>query len=120
MKLRSLTDSRPLRLLFWAAAIFAFVMAVIPHPPHIPGEPNDKVQHIVAFATLALLGSWAYTGTKPLKLLAWLSLFGAVIEIIQAIPMLRRDSDALDWIADTVAVAVVLLLIRLLRGRISA
>jgi len=120
MTLRSLADSRPLRFLFWAAASFAFVMAVVPDPPHIPGEPNDKVQHVVAFASLALLGSWAYTATKPLKLLAWLSLFGGVIEIVQAIPMLHRDSDVLDWIADSVAVAVMLLLVRVLRRRASA
>ena len=117
MTVRDLADSRPLRLLFWAAAIFAFVMAVLPHPPDIPGHPSDKIQHIVAFVTLALLGSWAYTATKPLKLLAALSLFGAVIEIVQMIPTLYRDADVIDWIADTVAVAVVLLLVRAMRRR---
>ena len=112
MTLRSLADSRRLRLLFWAAATFAFVMAVIPHPPQIPGAPNDKVQHIIAFATLAMLGSWAYTATRPLRLLAWLTLFGAVIEIVQLIPALHRDADVVDWLADTIAVAAVLLLVR--------
>ena len=115
MTVQSLADSRPLRFLFWAAVVFAFVMAVIPHPPKLPGEPNDKIQHIVAFTTLALLGSWAYSRTRPLKLLAGLSLFGAAIEVIQAIPMLHRDSDVLDWLADTAAVLVVLLLIRVVR-----
>jgi hypothetical protein len=118
--LRDWSGSKWVRGLFWTAAAFAFVMAVVPHPPQIPGAPNDKVQHIVAFATLALLGSWAYTATRPLKLLAWLSLFGAAIEIIQAIPMLHRDSDVLDWVADTIAVAVVLLLVRVLRRRARA
>src|SRR3954463_12981540 len=116
MTLRSLADGRAVRLLFWAAAIFAFVMAVLPHPPEIPGEPNDKVQHIAAFATLALLGSFAYPRVQLLKLLAGLSLFGALIEVVQAIPMLHRDSDVLDWLADTAAVAVVLLLIRRTRA----
>jgi VanZ family protein len=120
MTLRSLADSRPLRLTFWAAATFAFVMAVVPHPPHIPGAPNDKVQHIIAFATLALLGSWAYTAARPLKLLAWLSLFGALIEIVQAIPSLHRDADVVDWLADTIAVAAVLLLVRAATRRTSA
>ncbi len=108
------------RALFWAAAAFAFVMAVLPHPPQIPGEPNDKVQHIVAFATLALLGSWAYASTRPVKLLAWLSLFGAAIEIVQLIPALHRDSDVLDWLADTAAVLVGAapgLLVAALQGR---
>src|SRR5205085_11320042 len=75
--------SRSARAIFWAAACFAFVMAVLPHPPEVPGDPNDKVQHIAAFATLALLGSYAYPLTSHLSLLACLSLFGAVIEIVQ-------------------------------------
>jgi hypothetical protein len=115
MTVRSLADGRPVRLLFWAAAIFAFVMAVLPHPPRIPGEPSDKIQHIAAFATLAMLGSWAYTATAPWRLLLRLSLFGAAIEIIQMIPALHRDADVLDWLADTIAVLVVLALIRTLR-----
>ena len=97
------------RLLFWGAATFAFVMAVLPHPPQVPGAPSDKVQHIAAFATLGLLGAWAYRTTSPLRLVIWLSLFGGFIELVQAIPALHRDSDALDWLADTAAAATVLL-----------
>jgi VanZ family protein len=104
--------SRAARAFFWAAAAFAFVMAVLPHPPEVPGHPNDKVQHIAAFATLSLLGSFAYPRADLIKLLVRLSLFGAAIEVVQAIPFLHRDSDVLDWLADTVAVAVVLLVVR--------
>src|SRR4051794_18992167 len=110
--LRDWRDSKSVRRLFWAAAAFAFVVAGLPHPPRLPGEPNDKVQHIIAFATLALLASWAYSRATPLRLLVRLSLFGALIELVQAIPALHRDSDVIDWAADTVAVAVVLLLVR--------
>src|SRR3954452_23237759 len=88
--------------LFWAAAAFAFVMGIIPHPPELPGAPSDKVQHIVAFATLALLGSRAYPRTAQARILVGLALFGALIEIIQAIPALHRDSDVVDWLADMV------------------
>ena len=113
-----MTVSVPLRrLLFWTAATFAFVMAVLPHPPELPGEPSDKIQHMAAFATLGLLGAWAYAGAALLKLLAGLSLFGAFIEVFQAIPALHRDSDVKDWVADTVAAAVVLLLVRWWRSR---
>jgi VanZ family protein len=117
LKLADWRASQTARALFWAAACFAFVMAVLPHPPQVPGEPNDKVQHITAFATLALLGSFAYPRTALLRLLAGLSLFGAFIEVVQAIPMLHRDSDVLDWLADTVAVVVVLLIVRWWRSR---
>jgi VanZ family protein len=86
-------------------------MAVLPHPPEVPGQPNDKVQHIIAFATLAALGSFAYPRIGLMRLLAGLSLFGAVIEVVQAIPALQRDSDVWDWVADTAAVAAVLALV---------
>jgi VanZ family protein len=105
------------RTLFWVATGFALVMAIVPHPPQIPGEPNDKVQHIAAFATLSMLASFAYPATSLTKLLVRLSLFGAAIEVVQAIPALHRDSDVLDWLADTVAVAVVLLIVRWWRQR---
>ncbi|MEO7565004.1 MAG: hypothetical protein ABIR63_08770, partial [Sphingomicrobium sp.] len=99
--------NRLLKSAFWAAAVFAFVMAVLPHPPRLPGSPSDKIQHITAFATLGLLSGLAYPRTAIIRLIVLLSLFGAVIEIVQAIPALNRDSDAIDWIADTIACALV-------------
>ena len=105
------------RLIFWAAALFAFVMAVLPHPPQLPGEPSDKIQHIAAFAALGLLGAWAYARAPLLRIAIGLSLFGALIEFVQAVPALHRDSDPLDWIADTIACAAVLLLVRWWRSR---
>lgn len=106
------------RLLFWAAAIFAFVMAIMPHPPELPGAPNDKIQHMVAFATLGLLAAWGYTRAPLARLLVGLSLYGAFIELVQAIPALNRDSDVKDWIADTIAAGAVLLLVALWRRRL--
>jgi VanZ family protein len=117
LRLSEWRASRTARALFWAAALFAFVMAVLPHPPEVPGHPNDKLQHITAFATLALLGSFAYPAAALILLLVRLSLFGAAIEVVQAIPALHRDSDVWDWIADTVAIAVVLLIVRWWRAR---
>ena len=107
------------RLLFWAAATFAFIMAVLPHPPELPGHPSDKVQHIAAFATLGLLAAWAFPRTPALRLLAGLSLFGALIELIQAIPPLNRDSDVVDWVADSATAALLLASVRLRRKRRS-
>lgn len=116
MRLRDWSAGRPARAIFWAAVCFAFVMAIVPHPPELPGKPNDKVQHIIAFAALAALGSFAYF-SAPIRLLVGLSLFGALIEVVQAIPALHRDSDVLDWLADTAAVLVVLALARWWRVR---
>ena len=120
MKLAEWRASRSARGLFWAAALFAFVMAVLPHPPEVPGNPNDKVQHIAAFVTLSFLGSFAYPATRLVQLLVRLSLFGAAIEVVQAIPALHRDSDFWDWIADTFAVVAALLPVWWLGRRPSA
>jgi uncharacterized protein (TIGR03382 family) len=105
------------RLLFWAAMLFTFVMAVMPHPPRLPGEPNDKIQHIIAFTTLTVLGVVAFPLSRWVRLLAGLSLFGALIEVVQTIPALNRDGDPVDWLADTAAVAAVLLMAWLVRRR---
>jgi VanZ family protein len=108
-----------LRLAFWAALLFAFVLAIIPHPPELPGAPSDKIQHISAFVALGAIGFFAYPRSSLLTLGARLSLFGALIEIVQAIPALGRDSDVLDWIADTIAAALILGLLHWFRGRWS-
>ena len=100
------------RALFWAAALFALVMALLPHPPQVPGNPSDKIQHAAAFVTLGVLGAFAYPRLSTLRLIVALSLFGAFIEIAQAIPVLHRDSDVFDWLTDTVACAVVVVPVR--------
>jgi hypothetical protein len=109
--------TRILRTTFWAAATFAFVMAVLPHPPQLPGAPSDKVQHIAAFLVLGALASFAWPRTSPVYLATALSLFGAVIELVQLIPALNRDGDPVDWIADTAAAGLVLIFLHWLRAR---
>ncbi len=94
---------------FWAAATFALVMALLPHPVRLPSDPGDKVQHIIAFLTLGALGRMAFAKGSGWALLAGLSLFGAAIELLQGIPVLNRDSDAVDWLADTLAAGIAIL-----------
>ena len=60
---------------------------------------------------LAGLGALAYPRLSALKLVLGLSAFGALIETIQLIPALQRDSDMLDWGADTLAVAAVIVVL---------
>ncbi len=92
---------------FFAAALLTLVMASLPHPPHVPGSPPDKLQHMLAFATLAALGLVAFPRVRPMLLLLGLVGFGALIEAIQAIPALNRDSDIMDLMADAAAVIIV-------------
>ena len=105
-------------LLFWLALAFAVTMALLPHPPATPIDGfGDKFQHMLAFATLAGLASQAFPRAELLRLGERLSFVGALIEVCQAIPALGRDCDIRDWIADTVAVALVLGLVALARRR---
>jgi hypothetical protein len=96
--------------LFWAALVFAFVMAVLPRPPQLPGAPSDKVQHILAFTVLTGLALAAYPRASPLRIGLGLAAVGGLIELVQMIPALHRDGSWLDWAADCGAVLIILLL----------
>lgn len=97
------------RIALWAAASFALVMAVLPHPLQI--SPSDKAQHMLAFATLTLFASLGYPRAFPTRIAVALGVFGALIEVVQAIPALHRDADIRDWLADMLAVGVVLAIV---------
>lgn len=101
--------------LFWLALVFASVMALLPQPPALPGNLGDKAQHVLAFASLTALAALAYRQASNLFLFGSLSLFGAGIELAQAIPALRRDADVRDWLADSAAILTVLCLCQALR-----
>lgn len=46
---------------FWAALAFAVFMAIPPNPPHTALDQfGDKFEHMLAFATLALLAGSAF------------------------------------------------------------
>ena len=110
------------RRAFYAAAAFAVVMALVPQPPYTPvQELGDKVQHIIAFAVLAALANLGFPEAGKRTIVERLSFLGAGIEVMQSIPALNRDCDPLDWLADTLAVAVVTLAFALWRrGRARA
>lgn len=108
------TRTKFLIALFWLALAFAVTMAVLPKPPHTPFDRfGDKFEHMLAFGVLAGLGVGAFP-TLPLSRLAErLSFLGALIEVTQSIPALHRDCDIRDWVADTLAIVLVLSLVRL-------
>ncbi len=109
------------RLTFWrlvlgGAVAFAVTMALLPEPPKLPLDSfGDKWEHMLAFATLALLSALAYPAIALERIGERLSFLGALIEVMQSIPALNRDCDIRDWIADTLAIIVVLSLVALVR-----
>ena len=106
-----------LRTAFIVALILTLAMAWLPHPPPIPGNPENKIQHIAAFLALSLLGAMAFPQASLFRLGERLSFLGALIEVVQNIPALHRDCDIVDWVVDTVAIAVMLVLVRVWRLR---
>ncbi|MBD8620354.1 hypothetical protein C8J45_10357 [Sphingomonas sp. PP-CE-3G-477] len=109
--------TRLFQVLLAAAIVFALTMALLPKPPHMPIDRfGDKFEHMLAFATLAALASFAYPAARALKVLERLSFLGAMVEVLQSIPSLHRDCDIRDWIADTIAIAVVVGIIALIRS----
>jgi hypothetical protein len=98
---------------FWLCLAGAVVLALVPHPPELR-ELSDKVQHMLAFGTLAFLGAFAFPRFPRLHLAERLSFLGALVEVLQSIPALHRDCDIRDWVADTMAIVAVLVLLGLL------
>ena len=94
---------RAARIAFLFAAVFALVMAALPHPPPIPGQPSDKLLHMLAFATLGGLSAVGFPSQSVARLFLALTAFGAAIELIQMIPMLNRDSELADLLFDMAA-----------------
>lgn len=98
------------------AVVFAVTMALLPKPPHMPIDQfGDKFKHMLAFATLALLAALSYPRARLFRIGERLSFLGAMIEVLQSIPSLHRDCDIRDWIADTLAITVVLLIVWIVR-----
>jgi len=93
---------------FFAALIFTFYSAVIPPEHALHLVPWDKAEHFIAFYALTGLAAAAFPRTNLLFVAAVLSGFGALIEYVQGLPLVHRDRDFWDWVADTIAIAAAL------------
>ena len=111
----------PARLGFCVALLFAVTMATLPHPPRLFSDAmGDKLNHMMAFATLTALASVGWPTAPRWRVAERLSFLGALIEVVQALPALHRDCDIRDWIADTLAILVVTGVVTLFRGHQGA
>lgn len=104
----------PLRRLFvlmlWGAVATAYVAAILPRAeaPHIGGW--DKTDHMTAFLVVTMLARLAYPRTSPPRLFALIVAFGGLIEATQALPIVGRDAEWGDWLADGIATLAGLIL----------
>lgn len=109
MKLLHAASLAVLRLLFLCALVFALAKAFVLPRKTFRLFHWDKAEHFTAFYVLAILAAAAFPRRPLLAIAILLSLLGAGIEVIQALPFVARDSDVWDWVADTLAIAAAFL-----------
>jgi hypothetical protein len=96
------------RLGFVAMALLGTANAVLPGASAKHILPWDKAEHFVCFYALAATGAFAFPRIGAVWLGAALIALGAAIEVVQGLPMVARDSDWKDLVADAVAVGCAL------------
>lgn len=96
------------KVAFFAALSFTFYSAVIPPQHALQLVPWDKAEHFIAFYALTGLAAAAFPRRHLLVIALALSGFGALIEIVQGLPIVHRDKDIWDWVADTLAIGAAL------------
>ena len=74
----------------------------------------DKLQHIVVFFMLTLIGLYAYP-FKKWAVITGLILFGMAIEILQSAFTLSRQASLADWVADVIGLTLALGLATLIK-----
>jgi VanZ family protein len=107
-------------VLFWLLVAFTAVEALVPVHRALHLFSWDKLEHALAFGVLTLVALQAFPRRNAFWIGISLSAFGAAIEILQALPFIGRDGDVRDWIADTIAVVLILTLFAVGRRVIRA
>lgn len=98
--------------LFWSMMFSVLVLSLLPTPDHLPSTGWDKSNHLLAFASLFLVGQKAYTNL--LRLTLGLLFFGGLIEALQH-QTTYRYAEWGDLVADAAGLALGILLSMLLR-----
>ena len=83
---------------FWCCVLAVLVLSLVPQPESVAPDGLDKVHHIVAFGTLALLAALAWPAHLPTSLPALLA-YGWTIEVLQSFTA-TRTADFEDVVAD--------------------
>lgn len=96
---------RTLLILYW---IVLFTATHVPLKKGTIPQGTDVPLHFIAYAGLAFILTWwlslkwdRLTFKRLLLIVAGVSLFGIVDELLQGIPVLQREPSVKDWTADT-------------------
>jgi len=85
---------------FVAAVAFTLYAALAPGDDTKGLIPWDKAKHFIVFYGLTFLATLALPRSRFWKIGAVLLGFGVAIEILQALPIIGRDADVFDVVAD--------------------
>jgi len=92
---------------FVLAMTMVSILALLPREIAVHLSSSDKIDHFAAFAVLMMLGQLAFSARFHIALGLGLIGFGALIELLQAVPGLNRSPDLLDWLVEIAAVLMV-------------
>lgn len=92
-----------LKVLAIALAMAVFAGAMLPGGVALPGNPDDTIQHGLAFATLTVAFRMAWPGVAWMHHFALMAVLGGAIELAQLVPALQRDANIGDWLVDLAA-----------------
>ena len=103
----SLLSRREGRLATLATAAAILVIASIPGPAGAPSLFGwDKLDHLSAFAALALLARAGWPGAARWMAAGGLFLYGVGIELLQGSPLVDRTMSVSDLAANAVGIAL--------------
>lgn len=86
---------------FVAAVVFTLYAALAPGDDSQGLIPWDKAKHFIVFYGLTFLATLALPRSRFWKIGIVLLGFGIGIEILQGLPIIGRDADVFDVVADT-------------------
>jgi VanZ family protein len=89
---------------FAAATAFTLYAALAPGDDTAGLIPWDKAKHFIVFYGLTFLATLALPKSRIWKVGAMLLVFGIGIEILQGLPIVGRDADIFDVVADTLGI----------------
>ncbi|OYX04626.1 MAG: hypothetical protein B7Z12_05985 [Caulobacter vibrioides] len=91
-------------LVFVAAVVFTLYAALAPGDDNAGLIPWDKAKHFIVFYGLTFLAAMALPKSRWWKIAAVLLAFGVGIEVLQGLPIVGRDADVFDIVADALGI----------------
>lgn len=107
---------RPVRLgLYALATAILLVMCLLPTRDLPDPGTGDRFEHGAAWFVLTATGYILAPGRR-IAIPAYATVFGIVVELLQAVTPTGRHSDPLDFVADLQGVALAVVLMLAVRG----